>query len=211
MAFEDKDMSNNLLIVGAGIYAEVVSEIAADMGCFEKISFVDDNAKETPNGTAVIGTTEAIPFLESEYSNIIVAIGNPTVRLSLLKKIKYETTYNIVSTISPRAYVSPTTWIGQGCIIEPMAVVHTNCVIGDGCIISAGAVVNHASRCGDGAHVDCNATVDGYCDVPSGLKIRSGAVFRKEDSTMKDDEKQDISKRYPKEINGLEYTFESGI
>ena len=204
-------MSNNLLIVGAGMYAEVVSEIAADMGCFDKISFVDDNAKETPNGTAVIGTTEAIPFLQSEYSNIIVAIGNPTVRLLLLKKIKDETTYNIVSIVSSRAYVSPSARIGQGCIIEPMAVVHTNCVIGEGCIVSAGAVINHASRCGDGVHVDCHATVDGYCDVPSGLKIRSGTVFRKEDLLLQNDEKQDISKRYPKDIDGLEYTFESGI
>ena len=92
-----------------------------------------------------------------------------------------------------------------------MAVVHTNCMIGEGCIISAGAVINHASSCGEGVHVDCNATVDGYCDVPSGLKIRSGTAFRKEDSLLNGDEKKDISKRYPKDIDGLKYTFESGI
>ena len=35
-------MNRNLLIVGAGIYGVVAYEIAADMGRFEKIDFVDD-------------------------------------------------------------------------------------------------------------------------------------------------------------------------
>lgn len=43
-------MNKNLLIVGAGTYGVVASEIATDMGCFEKIAFVDDERKTTPNG-----------------------------------------------------------------------------------------------------------------------------------------------------------------
>ena len=35
-------MNRNLLIVGAGIYGVVASEIVADMGCFDKIDFDDD-------------------------------------------------------------------------------------------------------------------------------------------------------------------------
>lgn len=38
-------MNKNLLIVGASTYGVVASEIAADMGCFEKIDFVDDERK----------------------------------------------------------------------------------------------------------------------------------------------------------------------
>ena len=49
-------MNKNLLIVGAGTYGVDASEIAADMGCFEKIAFVDDERKTTPNGIEVIGT-----------------------------------------------------------------------------------------------------------------------------------------------------------
>lgn len=50
-------MNKNLLIVGASTYGVVASEIAADMGCFEKIDFVDDERKTTPNGIEVVGTT----------------------------------------------------------------------------------------------------------------------------------------------------------
>ena len=204
-------MNKNLLIVGAGIYAVVASEIAVDMGFFDGIDFVDDEKKETPTGVQVVGTTHDLKKLSIQYDNIVVAIGNPAVRLALVERIKAETSYQIVSLISPRAYISPSAQVKQGCIVEPIAVVQSGCVIGEGCIISSGAVVNHASICGDGVHVDCNATVEGDCIVPAGLKICSGEVFRKANSTDTEDACQDISKQCPKEIDGLEHTFESGM
>lgn len=194
-------MNKNLLIIGGGIYAVLASEIAADMGCFKKIDFVDDEKKTTSNGMEVVGKIQDIERLAAEYSNIIVAIGNPQVRLSLLNRIKEEPSYRIVSLVSPKAYISPSAQIMDGCVVEPMAVIHTNCVIGFGCIISAGAVVNHAAMCCAGVHVDCNATVEGYCTVPIGTKICSGEVYQR----------KEIIKTPPKEIDGLEYTFESGM
>ena len=214
-------MNKSLLIIGASTYGVVASEIAAVMGCFEKIDFVDDERKTTPNGIDTVGTTRDIDELAIQYSNIIVAIGNTEVRLSLLNRIKEETPYRIVSLVSPKAYVSPSAQIMSGCIIEPMAVVHTGCVICPGCIISAGAVVNHATMCSDGVHVDCNATVEGYCLVPAGTKICSGEVYKRKDTIKTEDlffdpqkwaeSLTDISKRTPKDIDGLEYTFESGM
>lgn len=170
-------MNNNLLIVGAGVYGLVAYEIAESMKCFDKIAFADDEKKTTPNGVEVIGTCADLDELVCEYSNIIVAIGNPEVRLSLLQKIKEETPFRIVTLVSPYAYVSPTAQIMPGSIVEPMAVIHTGSIISTGCIISAGAVVNHVSMCCDGVHVDCNATVAGSTLVPAGMKIKRGEVF----------------------------------
>lgn len=214
-------MNKNLLIVGAGAYGVLASEIAKDMGCFEKIDFIDDEKETTPNGIQVVGTTQVIDEMLISYSNIIVAVGNPEARLALLRKIKKETPYRIVSLVSPRAYISPLAEIMEGCIIEPMAVVQTGCSICVGCIISSGAVVKHDTMCCDGVHVDCNATVDGYCLVPAGTKICSGEVYKRKDTIKTEDlffdpqkwaeSLSDISKRTPKEIDGLEYTFESGM
>ena len=39
-------MNKNLLIVGAGTYAVVAFEIAADTRCFDRIDFVDDKRKK---------------------------------------------------------------------------------------------------------------------------------------------------------------------
>lgn len=180
-------MNNNLLIAGAGIYGIVAKEIAESMKCFEKIAFVDDNSrKTTPNGIEVIGTCDDIENLAADYSNIIVAIGNPEVRLSLIRKIEEETPFKIVTLVSPYAYVSPSAQIMKGTIVEPMAVIHTGAVLAVGCIVSAGAVVNHASMCCDGVHVDCNATVAGCTLVPACTKICSGEVFKNDNPKTQD-------------------------
>ena len=168
----------NLLIVGAGSYALVTAEIAEEMGCFDKIAFVDDTIKTLKNGTDVVGSTRDIDRLAGEYGCAIVAIGNPEVRSSLLAHLQNNTDYQIPSLISPKAYVSPSAKVMDGCIIGPMAVVHTEAVLEEGCIISAGAVVNHESTCGKCVHVDCNATVAAYASVPAKTKICSGEVYK---------------------------------
>ena len=171
-------MNRTRLIVGAGVYGLVAKEIAEDMGCFEKIDFVDDGSTATPNGIPVIGTTKDLGKLAHRYGNVIVAIGNPAFRLRLLSKLEEEALLQIVSLVSPRAYVSPSARLGKGCMIEPMTVVHTGCVLSKGCLVSAGAVINHCSLLCDGVHVDCNATVAGYTTVPSEYKVCSGEVFQ---------------------------------
>ena len=171
-------MKTDLLIVGAGIYGTVVKEIADGMGCFERIAFVDDRATETPSGGRVLGTTADLGRLAREFGSIAVAIGNPDVKLSLIRRIEAEIPCELVTLVSPRAYVSPSAQLGKGTVVEPMATVHAGCVLGKGCIVSAGAVINHFAVCGDGVHVDCNATVPGNVTVPPAEKIQCGTVFK---------------------------------
>jgi UDP-3-O-[3-hydroxymyristoyl] glucosamine N-acyltransferase len=205
-------MNKNLLIVGAGIYGVVAKEIAESMKCFEQISFVDDERKTTPNGIEVIGTTADLENLVADYSNIIVAIGNPKVRLSLINKIEEELPFATATLVSPLAYVAPSAQVLYGSIIEPMAVVHTGALISKGCIISAGAVVNHGSMCCDCCHIDCNATVEGHTVVPAGTKVCSGEVFKKTGIDVADlfmsADVEDKKPHGPIETETLKYNFD---
>lgn len=214
-------MNKNLLIVGAGAYGVVASDIAHEMGCFDKIDFVDDENESTPAGKKVIGKIKDLAEINCEYSNIIVAIDSPDIRLSLLTKIQEETNFRIVTLVSPKAYVAPSAQIMPGCIIEPMAVIQSMSIISKGCIISAGAVVNHASMCCDGVHVDCNATVAGTTLVPAGVKINSGEVYDRKTVDANDfffnpeewakrmnELKKPIDMRTPVPISGQLYDFD---
>ena len=174
---KESSMNQNLLIVGAGVYALVAKEIAESMGCFGEIAFADDNAKTTPNGIAVIGKSTELEALSEVYGYMTVAIGNPEVRLRLLERIAQLPDCRVATLISPRAYVSPSAMIAAGSIIEPMAVLNTGCVLERGCIVSAGAAVNHCAWLGEGVHIDCNATVAGNVAVPAKTKVCSGEVF----------------------------------
>lgn len=170
-------MERNLLILGAGVYSSVAKEVAQSMQCFDLISFVDDKATETALGDSVIGDTKNLSKYRSDYSEVFVAIGNREIRAQLLKKV-IDAGFNLVTLVSPKAYLSPSAKIFPGCIIEPMAVVHSGCVIKDGSFISAGAVVNHYAQVGECSHIDCNATVVGNVSVPCCTKVFSGEVFK---------------------------------
>lgn len=170
-------MRESLLIIGASTFSAVAYEIANDMNCFDKIDFVDDQRIVSTNGKKIIGNVASIAELSDKYRNVVVAIGSADVRQKIVDQIKSQNLCNLVSLVSPRAYISPNSKIMGGCIVEPMAVIHTGCTIGEGCIISAGAVVNHESVCGDFVHVDCNATVAGYSIVPPKTKVPCGSVF----------------------------------
>ncbi len=171
-------MNNNLLIIGAGIYSLIAAEIAEDMGVFGSIDFADDARQFSVSGKTVIGTTAQLDQLLKQYHFVVVAIGNPQVRMGLISRLEQNENCRIATLISPRAYVSPSAKIGEGCIIEPMAAVHSKCVLESGCFISAGAVVNHESKCCRGVHIDCNATVMGGSTVPQNAKVCGGEVYR---------------------------------
>ena len=214
-------MNKTLLLIGGGCCGLAAKEIAEDMGCFEKISFLDDNVKKMPDGSKILGTVEDLENFAAEYSNVFVAIGNPEIKLNLLKRIKDTTTYRIATLISPKAYISPTAQIMQGSIVEAMAVVNTGSVIAEGCIIGAGSVVNHCSMCCAGVHMECNATVADKTIVPAGTDIGSGTVFKRDTIETTDfffDAEKckkclDNTKKPhgPMPINGREYCFEDGM
>ena len=82
-----------------------------------------------------MGTFADIEDFACEYSNIIVAIGRPDVRLNLIHRIEETTPCRLLTIIFPSFRVM------TGRIVEPMAVVNTGCVIAVGCIIFAGTKV----------------------------------------------------------------------
>ena len=168
-------MTHRLLILGAGIYGLVAREIAEQTQLFSDIAFVDDGASVAPDGSRIVGTTDDLSTLAEQYGHAVVAIGRPEVRLRCIEQLT-EAGIEVISLISPRAYVSASATLGCGCIVEPMAVIHARASLGRGVLVSAGAVVNHGARLEDGVHVDCGAVIDGFVTVEERTKVPSGTA-----------------------------------
>lgn len=154
----------NLIIIGAGQYGQVTKEAAEAMGCYGKISFLDDN-----NPQAIGKISDYEKFID-EYECAVVAIGNSDVRLSLIEKLD-SVGYEIVTIIHPKAYISPHATIGKGCIIEANVTVNTDAVLGTGVIVSANAVVNHNSVVEKGCHIDAGAVVPSNKTILAGTDV----------------------------------------
>lgn len=160
----------NLLIFGAGQYGQVARETAQAMGCFGKITFLDDN------NPIAAGKLADYRSFSSEYSCAFVAMGNPELRMQWLDRLEIEG-FVLPALIHPRAYVSPSAKLGNGIIVEPAAVVNTEAVVEDGGLLCAGCVVNHNAHIMQVCQIDCNAVVASNTVVPKGTKVISGTVY----------------------------------
>lgn len=152
----------SLLIIGYGQYGHLVEELAKECG-YEKIGALDDNSTEA------MDKTQEVEKYKNQYSDFVVAIGNPALRKKFTENLKE--TMKQATLIHPTAYISPSAIIEPGCIIEPQVVVLTQAVVRQACIINAGAVINHDSTVGEYSQVGCNAVVAARAQVPAQTKV----------------------------------------
>lgn len=162
-------MGRKLLIVASKRYGDYVKEIAESMGCFEEISFVDNDRE------GAIGKLEDVESFYPEYNCAIAACDDGTERLEWNKKL--ETLYNIPvlahmdSTISPSANLMP------GCIVEPRAVVGCESTIGQATVIGANSVVEPYCLVGDSCTLKSGTIVKSTSMVAMNTSTEQGSVL----------------------------------
>ena len=162
-------MGRKLLIVASKRYGDYVKEIAESMGCFEEISFVDNDRE------GAIGKLEDVESFYPEYNCAIAACDDGTERLEWNKKL--ETLYNIPvlahmdSTISPSANLMP------GCIVEPRAVIGCGRTIGQATIIGANVVVEPYCFIGDSCTLKSGTIVKSTSMVAMNTSTEQGSVL----------------------------------
>lgn len=165
--------NRNLLIIGAGQYGIMATEIARAMNVFEKIDFLDDSFK------GALGTTRDMEKFAEAYNYGFVAIGNPEIRRRLTEQLQMNCITPAIL-VHPKSFVSPSAQLQKGCCIEPMATVQAGAVVAKGTFIASGAVIRHDAFVGEFCHVDCNAVIESQAIVPAETKVCCNSVFCQE-------------------------------
>jgi len=161
-----------LLILGAGGYGKTIADLAAQLNCYDKISFLDDNAV----GSAIAGKCREYLRFADGNTEMYPAFGNNGIRMQWLNRL-LEADIPVPTLVHPRAYVSSTAKLETGCMVLPMAVVNTGVTVENGCIINIGALIDHDSVIGEGCHLAPGAIVKAENRIPAGVKIDSGNVI----------------------------------
>ena len=165
-------MMKKLLILGAGGYGKTIADVASQLNCYDRISFLDDQR----TGDHILGKCEEyLQFCDSE-TEVYPAFGGGSIRMMWIHRL-LEAHITIPSLIHPRAYVSPTAKLGSGVVVLPMAVVNTGVTVEEGCIINIGALIDHDSVIGEGTHLAPGAIVKAENRIPSMEKVESGRVI----------------------------------
>ncbi len=164
-------MKEKLLLVGAGGFGRIVGEHAGKKyDCF----FLDDGVE---NGTEVcsvkvIGNIRDIEKFRSEFSLLVVCIGNNDLREKIYAQAR-ELGYSFPSIIVDSAYISPYATVGSGCVILNNAVVQNGASVGDGVILNAGVEAHQDCRIGDCSLVYANSVIRSYAKVGRRVKVES--------------------------------------
>ena len=167
-----------LLLVGAGGFGRVVLEHAIkEYDC----AFVDDGVATgtTVCGVPVIGATSDLDELHEEYHNLIVTIGNNSLREQIYKKSKIIG-YTFPNIIDSSAYISDFATIGNGCIILNNVVIQNGSRVGDGVILNPGVEIHHDSIVGDHVLIYTNAVVRSLASIGDRAHIGSTLTISNE-------------------------------
>ena len=164
-----------LLLVGAGGFGQVVSELARQtFDC----AFVDDSAEidaiicDIP----VIGRTADLQTLWGAYQKLVVVIGNNAVRERIYDMAK-RIGYGFPNLISPSAYISPYAKLGWGCVILNNAVVQNGSAVGNGVLINPGVEIHHDCTVGDCTLIYTNSVVRTGAKVGKCARIGSNVTI----------------------------------
>ena len=161
-----------LLILGAGGYGKTVADMAAQLGCYQKIAFLDDGKEGVPG---VLGKCDDFLQFADESTEMYPAFGNNEVRMAWMERFE-EHGIKVPSIVHPSAYVSPLATLYAGVTVLPKAVVNTGVVVKNGCIINIGALIDHDSVIEPGCHLAPGAIVKAENRIPAFSKIDSGTV-----------------------------------
>jgi len=173
---------DKILLIGPGGHARSCIDVIETANKFKIVGLVEKEGCNTGVnlGYPIIGNDNDLTDLRQQYSNALITVGqikSPTIRIKLYQLLK-ELDFTLPTIISPEAYVSKHSQIGEGSIIMHGSIVNANAKIGKNCIINNKSIIEHDVVIGDHCHIATGAIVNGENFVGDETFIGSGAVTK---------------------------------
>lgn len=167
-----------LLVVGAGGHGRSVAEAAELSGQFEVVGFLDDSLSSGAivQNVPVLGNVTSMANHRGIFDQVIVAIGNNTVRERLLQQLTLAG-FELATVVHPKAIVSPSAVLGAGSAVMAGAIVGTEAHLGLGIIVNCGAVVDHHATVEDVGHLGVNSSMAGGAVLGHAAWLQAGAAL----------------------------------
>lgn len=176
-------MKEKVLIVGAGLFAEVIHCYLSSDGRYEVVAFAQ--SKEYITNPAFL-SLPVVPLesLEENFApgscKIFIAIGYKnvnSVRADIFTQLKARG-YAFISYVHPGVKLWPNNKIGENCFIFEDNTIQPFVEIGDNTILWSGNHVGHHSKIGRHCFIASHAVISGSCQIGDYCFIGVNATLR---------------------------------
>ena len=171
-----------ILLVGGGGHCRSVIDVIELEDKYDIAGIIDKKELIGQDilGYKVIGCDDDLEDFFGIYEYAVVTVGqikSNSLRVKLFDKLK-GIGYELPVIISPLAYVSKHSAIGEGTIIMHQALINSNVTIGKNCIINSKALIEHDCLIGDSCHISTASVLNGGVVVEEGTFFGSNATSR---------------------------------
>ena len=160
----------NIVLIGGGGHCKSVIDVIEQEGRFEIVGIVDKPKLLGSNvlGYSVIGSDFDLDSLAKKYQYALITVGqikSPSLRIKLFD-LAVKAGFTLPNIISPNAYVSRHSSIGNGVVVMHNAIVNASASIGDNCIINSKALIEH------------DVVIKNHCHISTGSIVNGGALIK---------------------------------
>ena len=171
-----------IILIGGGGHCKSVIDVIEKQAQFEIAGIVDkpEFLGSKILGYRIIGNDFDLDNLAKKYQYALITVGqikssSPRIRLfDLANKARFI----LPSIISPNAYVSKHSKIGNGTVVMHHVTVNANASIGDNCIINTKALIEHDCLISNHCHISTNAIINGGVKIGSECFIGSNVTTK---------------------------------
>ena len=180
---------NKIILIGGGGHCKSVIDVIEQQAQFEIVGIVDkpELLGSKILGYQVIGNDFDLESLAKKYQYALITVGHIKSPLLRIKLFDLANTAGFIlpSIVSPNAYVSKYSKIGNGSIIMHHAIVNANTSISDNCIVNTKALIEHDCLISSHCHISTNAIINGGVKIGPKCFIGSN-VTTKDNITIKE-------------------------
>lgn len=187
----DPAMTQPLVIVGAGEFAQIAAEYFSVDAAREVAAFVvhsEYRKQESVNGIPVFTIEEMVerfPPAEFELFVAIPATGLNRLRTKLYLEAK-ASGYRFATYVSSRAFVWRNATVGENCFIFEHNTIQPFVTIGDNSILWSGNHVGHRSVIGKNCFISSHVVISGYCTIGDSTFLGVNATLNDKVSIAED-------------------------
>ena len=176
-----KEPSKNIILIGGGGHCKSCIDVIEQQGVYNILGILDKSKVKGEKifGYMVLGGDEDIHLYENKNCYFLITIGQ--IKSSSLRKKIYDflviKKLKLATVISPFAYVSSRSIVGEGSIVMHGVIINAGATIGSNCIINTGCILEHDVKVGESTHISTKAIVNGDCIVGNEVFIGSNSVI----------------------------------